>query len=79
MYINPYTHTCTYNQCIYTYMYINAYTHTCTCTSMHIHIHVHQCIYTYSLGIGLALVAAIKGYRLILVMLDKNSMEKVTK
>ena len=29
------------------------------------------------IGIGLALVAAIKGYRLILVMLDKNSMEKV--
>lgn len=27
-------------------------------------------------GIGLALVAAVKGYRLILVMLDKNSLEK---
>lgn len=36
--------------------------------------------FTYVLsppGIGLALVAAVKGYRLILVMLDKNSLEKV--
>ena len=35
----------------------------------------HLC--TLSPGIGLALVAAVKGYRLILVMLDKNSLEKV--
>ena len=44
------------------------------CLSVCLSICLSLCLCT---GIGLALVAAIKGYRLILVMLDKNSMEKV--
>lgn len=44
--------------------------YTTTCWSMVV-------LFSPLIGIGLALVAAVKGYRLILVMLDKNSLEKV--